>query len=147
MCQDSNKLCYCAAGGILSVISKKWALLVINQLGEKGRMRFSDLISALGGVSPKTLSDLLKGLQSEGLVQRESFSEIPPRVEYFLTENGKGLREVMLPLLKWAVEKSRTEGIVPGGEGKGVVCVRSPEMGKPDQPKDHHSACVSEIAR
>lgn len=104
MCEDSETLCVCAIGGILTTISKKWALLIINKLGTKGRLRFNDLMAELDGVSPKTLSDTLKELQEERLVRRESFSEIPPRVEYFLTDEGVSLRKAIIPLLRWASE-------------------------------------------
>ena len=60
----------------------------------------------LGCVSPKTLSDTLKDLQKEGLITRESFSEIPPRVEYSLTHDGVELRKSIIPLLKWAAGRS-----------------------------------------
>ena len=102
MCENSETLCVCAFGGILTTISKKWALLIINKLGTKGRLRFNDLMAELEGVSPGTLSDTLKELQEEHLVNREAFSEIPPRVEYFLTKEGIGLREAIVPLLRWA---------------------------------------------
>ncbi|MDH7509530.1 MAG: helix-turn-helix domain-containing protein [Methanolinea sp.] len=102
MCTDTGTICICGLGGIFSTISKKWALLIINRLGMRGRLRFSDLMDELAGISPKTLSDTLKELQEENLVGRESFAEVPPRVEYFLTEEGKGLRQAIIPLLEWA---------------------------------------------
>jgi len=98
-------LCVCPLGGILMTISKKWALLIINKLGVTGRLRFNDLMSELEGVSPKTLSDTLKELQKDGLIGRETFSEIPPRVEYFLTDDGITLRTAIVPLLRWASER------------------------------------------
>jgi len=110
MCEDSETLCVCAFGGILTTISKKWALLIINKLGVSGRLRFNDLMAELDGISPKTLSDTLKELQKEGLIGRESFSEIPPRVEYFLTEEGIGLRKAIVPLLRWASDRDNQNG-------------------------------------
>jgi DNA-binding HxlR family transcriptional regulator len=56
----------------------------------------------LGGISPKTLSDTLKELQNEKLIRREAFAEIPPRVEYSLSQDGKELGRAVMPLLKWA---------------------------------------------
>jgi len=105
MCEDSETLCVCAFGGILTTISKKWALLIINKLGMSGRLRFTDLMSELEGISPKTLSETLKELQEERLIVRESFSEIPPRVEYSLTEEGIMLRQAIVPLLRWASDR------------------------------------------
>lgn len=110
MCEDSEALCVCAFGGILTTISKKWALLIINKLGVSGRLRFNDLMSELEGISPRTLSETLKELQEERLIDREAFSEIPPRVEYFLTEDGAELRKVIVPLLRWASDRDNRNG-------------------------------------
>jgi len=110
MCEDSETLCVCAFGGILTSISKKWALLIINKLGVSGRLRFNDLMSELEGISPRTLSETLKELQGERLINRESFSEIPPRVEYFLTEDGSELRKAIIPLLRWASDRDNRNG-------------------------------------
>jgi DNA-binding HxlR family transcriptional regulator len=102
---DTGTICVCGLGGIFSTISKKWSLLIINRLGIRGRLRFNDLMDELAGISPKTLSDTLKELQEENLVGRESFPEVPPRVEYFLTEEGRGLRQAIVPLLEWASQR------------------------------------------
>jgi DNA-binding HxlR family transcriptional regulator len=110
MCEDSETLCVCAFGGILTTISKKWALLIINKLGVSGRLRFTNLMSELEGISPRTLSETLKELQEEQLIERESFSEIPPRVEYFLTEDGSELRKAIVPLLRWASDRDNRNG-------------------------------------
>jgi DNA-binding HxlR family transcriptional regulator len=59
----------------------------------------------LEGISPKTLSDLLKDLQKENLIHRESFAETPPRVEYSLTEDGRQLCESVVPLIRWAEKR------------------------------------------
>jgi DNA-binding HxlR family transcriptional regulator len=96
----------CPVRGIIDVISKKWAFLIINALGNCGKLRFNGLMGQLEGVSPKTLSDTLKILEKEGLVRKESFNEIPPRVEYSLTKDGKELRKAIMPLLQWAAERS-----------------------------------------
>jgi DNA-binding HxlR family transcriptional regulator len=98
----------CPVRGIIDVISKKWAFLIINALGNYGRLRFNGLMEQLEGVSPKTLSDTLKILEKERLVAKESFNEIPPRVEYSLTKDGKELRKAIMPLLQWAAERSGT---------------------------------------
>jgi len=104
--QSRNEaVCYCPLEGIIDVISKKWALLIINAIGNYGSLRFNRLIEELRGISPKTLADTLKQLQNEQLVKRESFAEIPPRVEYSLTEDGQGLREAVVPILKWAATR------------------------------------------
>ena len=104
--QNKNEVvCYCPLEGIIDLISKKWALLIINAVGNYGNLRFNRLMEELHGISPKTLADTLKQLQNEGLLRRESFAEIPPRVEYSLTKDGQGLREAVVPILKWAATR------------------------------------------
>lgn len=110
MNNKSNSTCFCPLEGFISAISRKWALLIINAIGIYGRLRFSRLMEELRGVSPKTLSDRLKELQKEGLIERESFAEIPPRVEYSLTKEGVELRESIIPLLKWVVRRNVASG-------------------------------------
>jgi len=106
MCEEGEHVCLCPLKGIIDVISKKWALLIVNALGNYGRLRFNGLMEELKGISPKTLSDTLKILETEGLIKRESFAEIPPRVEYSLTEDGAELRKGVIPLLKWAATRN-----------------------------------------
>lgn len=110
MPEECDQICFCPMKGIIDVISKKWALLIINALGNRGRLRFNDLMKELDGVSPKTLSDTLKNLQTEELISRESFAEIPPRVEYSLTQEGAELKKAIIPLLKWAATRSHVKG-------------------------------------
>ena len=105
MRNKNEAVCYCPLEGIIDVISKKWALLIINAIGNYGSLRFNRLAQELRGISPKTLADTLKQLQNEQLVKRASFAEIPPRVEYSLTEDGQGLRKAVLPILKWAATR------------------------------------------
>lgn len=99
---DSGNICLCPLEGIINTIAKKWAVLVISTLGNHEKIRFNDIMIHLEGISPKTLSDLLKELQKENLISRESFAETPPRVEYSLTEDGKQLCEAIIPLVRWA---------------------------------------------
>jgi DNA-binding HxlR family transcriptional regulator len=68
----------------------KWTLLVIRDLAE-GRSRFCELERSLRGISPRTLSLRLRALEDEGIVERQTFPEVPPRVEYALTDKGLAL--------------------------------------------------------
>jgi DNA-binding HxlR family transcriptional regulator len=104
--KETDHFCFCPLKGVIDVISKKWALLIINALGNDGTLRFNGLTKALKGISPKTLSDTLKILKAEKLIRREPFAEIPPRVEYSLTKDGKDLRKSIVPLLKWAAARN-----------------------------------------
>lgn len=103
--KDSGHICLCPLEGIINTIAKKWAVLVISIIGHHGKIRFNDIMAHLEAISPKTLSDLLKDLQKENLIQRESFAETPPRVEYSLTEDGKDLCEAIVPLIRWAEKR------------------------------------------
>jgi DNA-binding HxlR family transcriptional regulator len=102
---NSNHICLCPLEGIINIIAKKWAILIISIIGHQERIRFTDIAQRLDGISPKTLADVLKNLQKENLIHREAFSEIPPRVEYSLTEDGKQLCEAVLPLIQWAEKR------------------------------------------
>jgi len=101
----SNAICLCPLDGIIETISKKWALLLVNELGNHGSLRNKDLFEELKGISPSTLASMLKGLEKEDIISRRFFNEIPPRVEYTLTKRGKELRIAIIPLLKWATKK------------------------------------------
>ena len=72
------------------IVCGKWTLLVIRDLAE-GRARFCELERSLEGISPRTLSLRLRALEEEGILERRTFPEVPPRVEYALTEKGRAL--------------------------------------------------------
>ena len=99
-------VCPCPCEGLIDIIGKKWALCVLAQLGNDGTLRFNQLAQSLSGISAKTLTDVLKDLRSAGLVKREAFSEIPPRVEYHLTREGRELTMLVAPLMIWANKKT-----------------------------------------
>jgi DNA-binding HxlR family transcriptional regulator len=103
---ESGNPCFCPLEDLMKVISKKWTLLIINAIGIYGTLRFNRLVKELHGIGPKTLSDRLKELEAEGLITREFFAEIPPRVEYSLTKDGAELRESIMPLLRWTVRRN-----------------------------------------
>jgi len=85
----------------MEVISRKWAILIVNIIGNGGTVRYRDIKEMLGGINSKTLSDRLKELAEFGLVRRVAYPEIPPRVEYSLTDEGMALRKSLMPLLEW----------------------------------------------
>lgn len=105
MKDQSNAICLCPLDGVIDTIGKKWGLLIINEIGNHGRLRYNKLMSELEGISPSTLASMLKDLEKEGLIKKELFREIPPRVEYSLSTRGKELREAIIPLIKWATKK------------------------------------------
>ena len=106
MNNKSDGPCFCPLEGFMSTISKKWALLIVNAIGTYGKLRFSRIMEELHSICPRTLSDRLKQLQAEGLIERDFFAEIPPRVEYSLTKDGIDLRKSIIPLLKWAATRN-----------------------------------------
>ncbi len=100
--QESEDECVCPLGEVMDVISKKWALLIINTIGNNKKVRYNKIRDFLKGINSKTLSDRLKELQAYGLIKREAYAEIPPRVEYSLKHTGVELRRAILPLMRWA---------------------------------------------
>lgn len=99
----------------LSVIGNKWKILIVRDL-LRGRMRFGELRRSVGGVSAKVLSAQLREMEADGLVSREAFAEVPPRVEYSLTELGAGLEPVLDSMRAWG-ERYRRD--MPPAQGKG----------------------------
>lgn len=101
---DQAPTCYCALDGVLETLSRRHALQVVALLGSNGPTRYTDLESRLDATSSSTLSDCLATLSEAGLIERRSFDEVPPRVEYSLTPAGRELEERLQPLLAWAAE-------------------------------------------
>ena len=90
-----------AVSTVLQRVGDKWTVLVVSKLGG-GRLRFSELRDAVGGISQKMLTATLRGLERDGFVVREQFPTIPPRVEYELTDLGRELLEPVTALAEWA---------------------------------------------
>lgn len=94
----------CPARQILSTIGDKWSILILILLDAKGTVRFNELAKHLGDISSKVLSQALKSLENDGLVKRTVYPEVPPRVEYNLTDLAKTLLPHILSLSDWALE-------------------------------------------
>jgi DNA-binding HxlR family transcriptional regulator len=88
---------------ILDRIGDKWSLLVVATL-DGGRMRFTELKARIPGISQRMLTLTLRHLERDGLVSRTVHAEVPPRVEYELTDLGRSLVEPAVTLAEWAVE-------------------------------------------
>jgi DNA-binding HxlR family transcriptional regulator len=106
MGQESKLIDTCPIQGVIDVVSKKWALLIVGVLGNAPKMRYSEIMNELRGISPKTLADTLKQLSSSGIINRRAVNEIPPRVEYSLTEDGDKLRDAIIPVIRWTIDRS-----------------------------------------
>jgi DNA-binding HxlR family transcriptional regulator len=107
---NHTHICLCPLEGIINIIGRKWTILVISIIGNHEKIRFNDIMHHLDGISPKTLTDVLRELRNENLIRREAFSEIPPRVEYSLTDDGKQLCEAVLPLIRWVEMRDSASG-------------------------------------
>jgi DNA-binding HxlR family transcriptional regulator len=90
----ANENIVCPVARTAAIISGKWTLLIIRDL-TTGTKRFSELERSLTGISPKTLSERLSALEREGVLRRQTYAEVPPKVEYSLTEKGQALYTVI----------------------------------------------------
>lgn len=90
----------CPVETTLSLIGDKWKILILRDL-LKGTMRFGELKKSIGSVSQKVLTSQLRDMEAHGLVHRQVFAEVPPRVEYSLTETGLSLKPVIDAMLTW----------------------------------------------
>ena len=102
MCHDEQHQLG-AVRDVLDRVCDKWSMLVLGML-EREPMRFTALHRAVPGISQRMLTHTLRNLQRDGLVSRESFAEIPPRVEYTLTRLGTTLLPAVLAVATWAID-------------------------------------------
>lgn len=91
----------CPTRVVLDRVGDKWTVLIISILAE-GPKRFNEVRLAIGGITPKVLTSTLRSLVADGLVTRKVFAEVPPRVEYSLTDLGRSLLEPVAALRRWA---------------------------------------------
>ena len=94
----------CPIRNIIARITDKWSLLVLYFLEQKEVLRFNDLWRQIPDISQKMLTSTLRHLEEDGIISRELFAEVPPRVEYRLTERGKSLLPHMDALIAWGIE-------------------------------------------
>lgn len=105
---EACSICRDSMPGVLSVLSGKYAIGIVCAVGAHGRLRFKDLEEHFPGASTATLTDRLDELVATGLLTRTRYKEVPPRVEYELTADGRELRERCEPLLEWATNRRRS---------------------------------------
>lgn len=96
--------CLCPLGGVMDLLSRRYAMQLICVVGAIGPARYGDIEDTFDGVSSSTLSTRLDELVEAGILTREQYAEIPPRVEYELTDVGEELGQHLEPLLKWVEE-------------------------------------------
>ena len=100
---DVNSLPACPVETTLALIGDKWKVLILRDL-LPGTKRFGELKKSIGSVSQKVLTAQLRDMEQNGLVHREVFAEVPPRVEYSLTDLGKSLKPILDAMWNWGEE-------------------------------------------
>ena len=93
----------CVVERTVDIIGGKWTTLILREL-LSGTKRFGEMRSSLEGISPKTLTDRLRELESHKILERTVYPEVPPRVEYTLTERGEALRPVIEAMGAWGAK-------------------------------------------
>lgn len=97
---SNKKILDCPVATTVSLIGNKWKLLIIRDLFS-GTKRFGELRKSLDGISQRVLTENLRSLESDGLLDRKVFAEVPPRVEYSLNETGLSLQPIITAMAEW----------------------------------------------
>ena len=122
--QKSNLDETCVVHQALNLLANKWLLLILLALMQRTK-RNSELQRQIRGVSPKMLSQSLRQLEERGLIRRQVYPEVPPRVEYSLTELGQSLAPLLVELCDWSVEWEARETAEPASPGPVVLVAGS----------------------
>jgi len=110
-CDPANTACTAATIRALQLLEGKWKLAIIGQLFANKVIRFSELQRAVDGVTQKMLIQQLKQLEKDGLLLRTVYPQVPPKVEYSLTEFGRSLGPAITALREWADAGNATSGL------------------------------------
>ena len=100
---EKKALPACPVETTLSLIGDKWKVLILRDL-MSGTKRFGELKKSLGSVSQKVLTAQLRDMEDDGLVSRTVYAEVPPRVEYALTETGNSLKPIIDAMMSWGTD-------------------------------------------
>ena len=103
----------CPIDRALQAVGGRWATLIVRELLWHSPRRFGELRAALPGISPKTLTAQLRHLETAGVLTRQAFAEIPPRVEYRLTARGQQLEPILLAMWEWGYDELVPDGPNP----------------------------------
>ena len=87
----------------MTILGNKWTALIVRDLAEKPQ-RFSSLERSIPGINPRTLSQRLDDLEAHGIIKKQSFHEVPPRIEYTLTAKGSDLIPVLQQMANWGTK-------------------------------------------
>jgi DNA-binding HxlR family transcriptional regulator len=99
-----SKKMVCPVKDIMAAYGDKWSMYTVLLLGQHQKMRFNELRSAATGISQRMLAVTLRSLEQDGIISRTIYAEIPPKVEYQLTDLGESLLKQMLSFASWAEE-------------------------------------------
>ena len=100
---SKNIIPACPVEVTLMLISDRWKVLILRDL-LSGTKRFGELKKSIGSISQKVLTSNLRSMEEDGLLTRKVYAEVPPRVEYTLTELGKSLQPILLAMQQWGLE-------------------------------------------
>lgn len=121
MSRDRFKYSDCAMQRSMGVLGTKWKPIIIWVL-QKRKARFGQIAATIGIISRKVLTTTLKELEDDGLILREEYKELPPRVEYSLTKRGAALLPIMKQLVEWDLRYSTTkQPLNEGQKAKGLT--------------------------
>ena len=95
---------FCPIRDIFSRIGSKWSMLVLVTLDANGTMRFNEIQKSIGDISQRMLTLTVRTLEADGLIKRNVYPEVPPRVEYALTDRGHSLMPLLKELVRWALD-------------------------------------------
>ena len=104
ICKKNDDFNRCPIRNILDRFGDKWSMLIIILLGKEGTLRFNQITNQIGDISQKMLTVTLRTLEADGLVSRKIYAEIPPKVEYSLTNIGIELLPHIENLTQWALK-------------------------------------------
>ena len=110
--KKKDQLPACPVETTLTLIGDKWKVLILRDL-MPGTKRFGELRKSVGDVSQKVLAAQLRDMEKSGLVHREVYAEVPPRVEYTLTDTGYSLKPILDSMVAWGADYQRKNGDTP----------------------------------
>jgi len=107
--EDSNSIIeICPVRNVVARFGNKWAILVLLDIDKSGIVRFNELGRLIPDISTRVLSGTLKTLEADGLISRKIYAQVPPKVEYSLTDTGKSLIPLIMQLTEWALSNMKS---------------------------------------
>jgi len=102
MKDEADVMCLCSLDKYLAILSKKWTLLILNEIVNHKKLRYSELLKEINGISPSILASSLKKLEELDLIKKQIYNEIPLKVIYSPSQQGKEFRQGLEPLINWS---------------------------------------------